>query len=156
MGQVLGLEYHDAASFDELPNDKCRQVYGVCFAGGKLVIGFGGHKNGWGLIGGTIEPGETYRQTLDREIVEEANMNVLDASPIGYQIVTDAGGSSMYQLRYWCRVEPIGTFVADPDGGIKKIKRVSPTDYKDYFDWGQIGDHIVRRGISIDQLASKK
>ncbi|PCI27378.1 hypothetical protein COB55_05885, partial [Candidatus Wolfebacteria bacterium] len=53
------LEYHDADSFNELPYSQCRQVYGVCFHDDKLVIGYGGRKKNWGLIGGEIEKDES-------------------------------------------------------------------------------------------------
>jgi len=55
------VEYFDANSFDSLPEDKLSQSYGVCFYEDKLVIGFGGMKKGWGLIGGSIEDWETAR-----------------------------------------------------------------------------------------------
>jgi len=53
------FEYSDTDSFDNLDLSKCTQTYAVCFYGDKMVIGFGGQKNAWGLIGGTIEKGET-------------------------------------------------------------------------------------------------
>jgi len=34
------VEYHDTDSFEGLAHEKCRQVYGVCFCGEKMVIGF--------------------------------------------------------------------------------------------------------------------
>jgi ADP-ribose pyrophosphatase YjhB (NUDIX family) len=145
-GVAYRLEYHEADSFDDLDYGKCRQVYGVCFCGDKMVIGFGGQKQGWGLIGGTVEAGETFEQTLTREIREESNMKVLSCLPIGYQKVTDPRDNShIYQLRYACVVEPLGPFVADPAGGVTEIKLIDPTEYRKYFDWGEIGERIVAR-----------
>jgi len=144
------LEYHDADSFDELTSEKVTQVYGLCFTDGKLVIGFGGSNQGWGLIGGTIEEGESYRQTLDREVQEESNMRVLEARPVGYQKLTAADGKTIYQLRYWCQVEPYGPFVADPAGSVTEIKLIDPYEYKQYFDWGKIGDRLVERAIDFE------
>ena len=144
----ISLEYNDTDSFDLLPYEQCGQVYGLCFYQGKLVIGFGGHKHDWGLIGGKIEAGETYRQTLEREVREESNMQVLEALPIGYQKVVD-GSKITYQLRYWAKVQPFGAFVNDPDGGITSVKLIDPLTYKQYFDWGKIGDRLVGRAIEI-------
>lgn len=149
-GQTVGLTYADMDSFDDLPREQCRQVYGVCFYGDKLVIGYGGHKHDWGLIGGTIEAGESFRQTLDREIREESNMKVLEAQPIGVQKVTSPDGSVIFQLRYWAKVEPYGEFVSDPAGGVTKIKLIDPKDYLTYFDWGEIGQRLIERGATIN------
>ena len=144
------FEYFDADSFDHLDYNLCRQVYGVCFCGDKMVIGYGGQKQDWGLIGGTIEKGETFVQTLGREIQEESNMEVLKCLPIGYQKATDTRDNSFfYQLRYVCTVKPFGPFVSDPAGGITEIKLIDPKDYKQYFDWGKIGDRIITRAVEL-------
>jgi ADP-ribose pyrophosphatase YjhB (NUDIX family) len=149
------LEYFDADSFDGLNHDRCKQVYGVCFVEDKIVIGYGGMKRGWGLIGGSVEVGETLEETLSREIQEESNMEVLSSQPIGYQKVTDvASGVAYYQLRYMCEVRKLGEFIIDGgDGasekGITEIKLIDPDKYKDYFDWGDIGERVIRRAIEL-------
>ncbi len=126
-----------------------------------MVIGFGGEKKSWGLIGGSIEEGEALLETLSREIREESNMEVLKAIPIGYQQVTNMKtGESFYQLRYAAEVEPYGPFVIDEgDGmsekGITEIKLIDADDYRQYFDWGDIGERIIRRAIELkDKLNS--
>jgi 8-oxo-dGTP pyrophosphatase MutT (NUDIX family) len=144
------FEYEDADSFAHLDPKRCTQTYGVAFCGNDIVIGFGGNKNDWGLIGGTIEAGETFEQTLAREIQEESNMEVLSAIPVGYQKVTDTrDGQHYFQLRYACKVRPLGPFTGDPDGGIKEIKLIDPKEYKKYFDWGEIGKRIISRAIEL-------
>lgn len=144
------FEYDDADSFDHLPYEQVRQAYGVCFIGDKMVIVNHGTKNTWGLPGGTVEKGETYEQTLIREIQEETNMKVLKWKSVGYQKAIDArDGSFVYQLRYVCIVEPIGPFVSDPAGTVTDIKIIDPADYKQYFDWKSIGDRIISRAQEI-------
>lgn len=127
-GKDYKLRYEDLDSFDELPYKKCKQVYGVCFYKDKMVIGFGGKKADWGLIGGTIEPDEKFEETLVREIREESNMRVLKFAPIGSQKVTSPEGENIYQLRYSSIVEPIGKFKEDPDGSVKEIKLINARD----------------------------
>lgn len=142
------FEYHDADSFDDLPYGECRQVRAACFCGDKLVIG--SHQGEWGLIGGTIEAGETFEQTLAREIQEESNMKVLTSKPIGYQKMTDTrDGSHVYQLRYLCTAEPYGPFVSDPADSIIEIKLIDPNVYRQYFDWGEIGERIISRAVLL-------
>lgn len=169
------VEYSDADTFDHLDYDRCKQCYGVCFVKNgnvtsdlheddqtnstysidTLVIGFGGKKKGWGLIGGSIEKGETFEQTLGREIIEESNMEILSFLPIGYQKVTvESTGKFFFQLRYVCIVRPLGEFKIDGgDGlsekGITEIKQIDPLKYKEYFDWGEIGERIIQRAIEL-------
>lgn len=149
------FEYEDVDSFDHLPLELCKQTYGVCFYGDKMVIGYGGQKQDWGLIGGSVEPGEELEETLAREIREESNMKVLLSRPIGYQKVTDTRDGKYYQLRYMCIVEPYGEFVADPDGGITEIKLIDPSDYKRFFDWGEIGERIILRAVELRESVSQ-
>lgn len=151
-GVTYVLEYEDADSFRSLPYEKCRQVYGVCFEGDELLIGFGGNKKAWGLVGGTIEPGETFEETLKREIQEETNREVLSWRPLGYQKMTDTrDGSFVYQLRYVCKVRPFGPFIEDPAGGVTEIKLIEPTRYKNYFNWGKIGKRMMERSMELKE-----
>ena len=144
------FEYSDADSFGGLEKDKCRQTYGVCFCDGKIVFGYSGGRKEYGLIGGTIEEGESFEQTLRREIQEESNMQVLSFLPIGYQKVIDTRDQSyVYQLRYVCVVKPYGLFKGDTMGDIVEIKLVEPKDYKEYLRWGEIGNRIIERAIEL-------
>jgi len=146
------VEYSDADSFDDLDKSKCTQTYGVCFYDDKMVVAHNGHKDTWGLVGGTIEKGETFEETLRRETREESNMEVISFKPIGYQKVTDTRDTSeIYQLRYVCIVQPYGPFVGDPAGAVTEIKLIDPKDYKQYFDWGEIGERIVERSIELKE-----
>jgi len=76
-------------------------------------------------------------------------MRVLKYLPVGVQKVVNPDRSIDYQLRYAALVEPIGEFEADPDGDIQKIELIAPVDYKNYFDWGEIGDRIVTRALKL-------
>lgn len=144
------FEYSDADSFDDLDKTKCTQTYGVCFYDEKIVIVFNGIKKTWGLVGGTIEKGESLEETLKREIQEESNMEVINFLPVGYQKVIDTRDNSYaYQLRYVCTAKPYGEFVSDPAGKITEIKFIDSKDYKQYFDWGEIGERIVQRAKEL-------
>lgn len=147
-GTVSVVTYEDADSFESLDFDKIKQTYAVCIFDGKMVIVFHSKRKDWTLVGGSIEPGESLEDCLKREIQEESNMKVLDFKPIGYQEV-QTGDKIIYQLRYACNVEPYGEFTGDPDGKITEIKLIDPKDYKQYFDWGEIGDRIVTRALEL-------
>jgi 8-oxo-dGTP pyrophosphatase MutT (NUDIX family) len=144
------FEYSDTDSFEDLDKSKCTQTYAVCFYDDKMVIVYGSHNKSWGLIGGTIDEGESFEHTLKREIQEESNMEVLSCLPVGYQKVTDTRDNSVvYQLRYVCTAKPYGEFVSDPIGHVTEIKLINPKDYKQYFDWGAIGERIIERAQEL-------
>lgn len=48
-----------------------------------------------------------------------------------------------------CVVKPMGDFLADPAGSVTEIKLIDPKEYRNYFDWGEIGDNIIQRAISF-------
>lgn len=154
-GQDIKVKYYDLDSFDLLDYSKCQQVYGVCFYNDQIVIVHGeGMNHGWGLVGGHIENNENFDQTLAREVQEESNMKVIMSLPIGVQEVTNPDGKTLYQLRFYAQVEPIGKFEKDPAGSVTEIKLINPQDYKIYFDWGEIGDRIIQRAIEIKSQLS--
>lgn len=151
-GQRIQITYRDADSFTDLPAGQVRQHYGVCFCGGKVVLCFHPNKaDGWALPGGKPEPGESFEETLAREVQEESNMRILRHRPIGYQVVTGGDGKTVVQLRSFCVVEPIGPFVKDPAGAVTKIELVAPEEVNKYLKWGAIGDRVVERAVSMEK-----
>lgn len=152
------FEYYECDSFDHLSKESLRQCYSTAFCNEKMVIVHNGKKDTWGLVGGSVEKDEHPEETLIREIKEESNMKVIKSKPIGYQKVIDTRGiqESFYQLRYFTIVEKIGEFESDPDGSVDKILCIDPKDYKKYFDWGEIGDSIVNKGIEFKNNLKNK
>jgi len=151
MGVKYIFEYSECDSFDHLPKYKITQCYAVAFHNDKIVIVHNEKKNTWGLIGGTIEDGENPDETLQREVAEESNMETLYFKPIGYQKVIDTRGiqEPFYQLRYFSIVKPFGKFESDPASSVDKILEIDPKDYKTYFNWGEIGEAIIKRALEI-------
>ena len=105
-------------------------------------------KGYWTPPGGGVEEGETVRDAARREVQEETNMRVLKQRLIGFQEIAEPQGI-VSQVRSVCLVEPIGPFERDPDGDITKIELIDPKDYKQYFDWGKVGDHIMQRALEL-------
>jgi 8-oxo-dGTP diphosphatase len=146
-GKTARFEYLNADSFDEVDTEKVKQVYAVCILENKMVVVKSEFT--WTLPGGSREKGENIEQTLRREVKEETNMEVLQWKPVGIQTVFEDGIEPYLQLRTACLVRPYGPFVSDPDGDVTEVKLVDPDNYREYLDWGEIGETIVRRAIDI-------
>jgi len=147
-GQVLDVVYREDDPLKDTENKRLNAVHGFCFFGDKMVIVYADSKGYWGPPGGGIEDGENYEEATVREVLEETNMKVLYQELIGYQDVSEPQGT-VRQTRSFCIVEPVGDFASDPDGEVTEIKLIDPKDYKQYFDWGEIGERIMQRALEI-------
>lgn len=144
---VLPIVYRDIESEADLDGKKILHAHAYCFCNDKLVVVNNG-VHGWQPPGGGIEPNESIQDAVAREVKEETNMRVLKQRIIGYQDISEPHRITS-QTRSVCLVEPYGDFVSDPDGDVMEIKLIDPKDYKQYFDWGEIGDRIMERALQI-------
>ena len=120
-GKMSRFLYQHADTFNDLPYKLISQCRAIAFWGNRVVIVRNGKSNTWTFPGGSVEYGETKEAALIRELKEEANVRVIDFTPIGYQEVLYANKYKHFQLRYLCNVEPYGEFKEDPDGSIVEI-----------------------------------
>lgn len=147
-GQTLDIVYNDIDSEIDLGDKKIQGVHAYCFCGDKLVLVYSEKKNYWTPPGGSVEESEDVRAAVEREVKEETNMNVLKQRLIGIQDITGPKGV-VSQTRSVCIVEPNGPFIGDPDEEVTKIELIEPKDFKKYFDWGEIGDHLMQRALEL-------
>lgn len=147
-GQAFDVIYRESDPLKDIKGKILQGVHAYCFYKDHFVVVYTESKKYWTPPGGGIEEGESYEEATIREVLEETNMKVLELEFIGYQDVYESERISR-QTRSFCLVEPIGKFVSDPDGDITKIKLIKPYEYKQYFDWGIIGDRIMNRALEI-------
>lgn len=147
-GQVLNVEYKENDPLDDLSGKILQAVHAFCFYGDKMVVVYSEEKGYWAPPGGGIESGEMIDEAIIREVREETNMKVLYQELIGYQDIYEPD-RIVRQTRSFCIVEPHGPFVSDPDGDVTEIKLIDPKEYKNYFDWGEIGERIIERAILV-------
>ncbi len=154
-GDSYLFEYYEADSISHLPQDEISQVQIVAFHKDKLLIVNNANKfNKYSLVGGGVEKGEKPEDCLVRELKEESNMKPITYKLIGYQRCKNLSKpelSVQYQLRYFAIVEPIGPFTpdCDPDGDVTELLEIDPSEYKKYFDWGEVGDVIMKKAIEF-------
>ena len=147
-GQTLDVIYRDIENEKGLGDKKVSGVHAYCFYQDKMIIVYAESKGYWTPPGGGVEAGEGPRDAVRREVKEESNMHVTKQRLLGYQDIFEPG-RVVTQTRSVCLVEPDGPFVKDPDGDITEIKLIDPKDYKQYFDWGVVGDHLMQCALEI-------
>jgi len=147
LGQIVDVIYREGDPLVDLEGKKLHSVHAFCFHGDKMVL-VRHPKSGWTPPGGGIEPGESFEDAVTREVKEETNMKVIHQKLIGFQD-TKEPNRIVRQTRSFCIVEPYGKFVSDPDNDIMEIKLIDPKVYKDYFDWGEIGDRIMSQALKL-------
>ena len=141
--------YRDIDSLDEIKGEKIKGVHAYCFYGDKIVVVYSKEKGRWGPPGGAVESGETIEEAVTREVLEETNMRVLKQKVFGYLETFEP--EKTIQTRSVCIVKPIGDFVRDPDGDVTEIKLINSKDINDYFNWGESGEHQLKRALVLKE-----
>jgi 8-oxo-dGTP pyrophosphatase MutT (NUDIX family) len=151
------FEYFDCNDFSVLNKKEIIQCRAICYMKeenrkikNEICIVQNKQKRTWGLPGGSIEEGETFEETLKRELIEEANIELLISKPLGYQIALNTNtNEKVTQLRYFVLAKKIGEFVADPADGIGKVEFINPKNYKNYEPWSDSGDEVFKKAEGI-------
>ena len=112
-------------------------VGAILFDGSRVLLVERGHeplKGVWSLAGGAVECGESLRQAVRREVLEETGLEVepLGAPQVFERILHDAGGRAEYHyvlVDYVCKVAG-GELVAGDD--VSRVEWVPCTNLRDY------------------------
>ena len=142
---MINYTWHKGAMPDDLP---VRQVYGIAFAqDGRIFLRIDNGR--YKLTGGRPEGAETFEETLRREYLEEANIELEDLRYLGYLAVED-GNETYAQVRMIARIKKIHENRIDPDTG-RMYGRVlvDADDVKEYLGYSdeagnQMMDDAVR------------
>jgi 8-oxo-dGTP pyrophosphatase MutT (NUDIX family) len=141
---VTTLSWHKTNIFSNMKD--VRQCYGICFnnKGQILIVN---NKGKWFLPGGTPEKEETFEQTLKREIDEEADVEIKNIKPLGYNKIEEIKNgkrSVFYQLRFTANVAKIKQQTPDPATNTQfKRKFINPKDFLAYTLWGRSGEQMI-------------
>ena len=129
---------------DQVPNEPISQCQAVAFDSAGSIILFRHVDNYYSLPGGTVEPNESFDETLRREVYEESACRVISYGLIGYiKDTNQTTGEIKYQLRYWATVSTLDEPVNDPDG--KALERVVASADKaaELLNWGEMGEILI-------------
>lgn len=134
----------------------CRQVYAVCFndEGEILVIDEKGNGT-WKIIGGTPMTGETPEETLARELMEEADVELRETIPLGVQKVEEYIHGTQnprvyYQWRFAGRIARLHPQTPDPDNGRIYPRKFVPADrINEAVRWGDTGKALFAAAINL-------
>ena len=143
------LELYELENQSSLP--RIDQVQAVCFLNSNRIV-FYKHKDGWlGNPGGTVEFGEPVEEALRRELIEEAQLKLIDWQIIGVEIIyyprkAEAKRKS-YFLRVAARVELIDKKIQDPDGKAVGRKIIDIKSAPEKLDWGKKGEILIKLAI---------
>lgn len=147
-GQTHYIEYQESDSFEHLPQDEIRQIYGICLTDGKVsIVKYAQDKPN--LPGGKVEEGEGWEGAFRREVEEEINARVLSIHPIGYQYPLDTDKHRKYELRVVADIEFSGEFTPDPAGTVIGYDLVELREVNGYIQYDSVGERMVEQAKDI-------
>lgn len=146
----VSLEWIEDSDFDKYK--PCKQVYGICFNQQSEILIIKNPNGGdWQIPGGKPERGESYSETLKREMQEEANVRVEKVRPLGVQkvVVEKEGEQEVYfQMRMICQLEKKLKRTEDPAlGVIYERKFVPAEEVNEWVEWGEIGKRMFEEAV---------
>jgi hydroxymethylpyrimidine pyrophosphatase-like HAD family hydrolase/8-oxo-dGTP pyrophosphatase MutT (NUDIX family) len=130
------------------------QIYGyVVDDKGKVAIVK--TKHGWQLPGGKPEPGESFVQTLTREVAEECNCEIVDPIQLGFiKVFREELWAPIIQLRFICKLknqlDDLLRFETD------QVLFVSPPELETYFPWFNTPNYIEEYACFMAKLLKIK
>ena len=105
---------------------KVRQVYGIAFSNDFEVL-LRIEDNKYKLTGGKPEENESYEETLEREYIEELNVELEDCYYLGYLLVED-NNEKYAQVRMIAKIKSINENHIDPATGKMYGRELVSTD----------------------------
>ncbi len=133
------------------------QVYGVCFNDkDEILIARKEGRGYWIVPGGHPEKNETTEETLEREMIEEADVKIKNIKVLGAQKVYPEGKPKeyFYQVRCICEVDKILPQTPDPDDNKNWERKFVPTDkITKFVKWGVIGNAMFKDAIKLHDLS---
>jgi len=155
-GDRYELELFDDINFTKI--SPITQVYGFVFNKNHKLLIIKCKDNDWCLPGGTPEiQDKNWKETLIREVDEEANVDIKKIIPIGYikskAIDNDPKSKKGYALRAVSHLKKVKERAIDPaTGEINEIKFIDPSEFLEYCKWGENGKAQLEMALKTINL----
>lgn len=128
------------------------QAYGFCMAGDLVCVLQSPDTGDIMLPGGTVEDSESPEETLRREVMAEADLDVAVPELLGVQRVDynathpNYEAKRIYQARFAASVRDAGFLGDDPSEGFSFNRCFVPADeVAELLGWGNIADDLAQR-----------
>ena len=145
---MVSYTWHKGVMPEGLP---VRQVYGIAFSkDGRIFLRIDNGR--YKLTGGRPEGAESFEETLQREYLEEANIELENIHYLGYLTVED-GQSRYAQVRMIAKIRLIHENRIDPDTG-RMYGRVfvEAGDVKEYLAYSdEAGNRMMDDAVRMAQ-----
>jgi len=129
------------------------QVYGIIFNEKKEILVCREDENSrWLIPGGHPEEGETFEETLNREVLEEADVEVENIQPLGVFKVEFSNDPKkvIYQSRFVAKLKKLNPQTEDPSSKKTWERKFVPADkIFEYVKWGEAGDAMFKDAIEL-------
>ena len=152
-GKQVTFTWINLENAEDLQNySPLTQAYAICYNNDREALILDQKGNGsWTLPGGTVEPGEMTVETLQREVMEEADITITDIELLGVQEVK-SDKPIHYETRYIAKIKDLLPQTMDPaKGRIHERKFVPVSQINDYLKWGITGQAIFTKAESLIQ-----
>ncbi len=134
------------------------QVYGIIFNDeNEILVCRESSDSKWIIPGGHPEEGESFEETLKREVLEEVDVEISDIKPLGVFKVefSDDPEKIIYQSRFISRLKHLHPQTPDPaNNSTWERKFVSAEKVTEYVQWGEVGEAMFGDAIKLYQIAS--
>ena len=139
------LELHSLDNHCDL--SQVDQVQAVCFLDSSRIVFYKNVEGYLGNPGGTVEKGESVEQAAIRELIEEAQLKLIDWRTIGFEEVFYPNKSESKEkscfLRIVAKVELIDKPIKDPDGKAVGRVVVKTDEAAKKLNWGEKGERLM-------------
>jgi ADP-ribose pyrophosphatase YjhB (NUDIX family) len=161
-GRRFELEWIKDSDFEKY--EPIIQVYGIIYDKDmNVLIGRKNSEKPWALMGGTPEEGEGLLGTLERELIEEADVTFKNPVFLGVQRVVELDGEGkpidepFYQSRVVAELDQVLEQTLDPDKGTMWERKFVPIDeVESYLQWGSAAVAMIADAKEIIEEALKK
>lgn len=117
-------------------------------------------KGRWTLVGGgKEEEDKTHEDTLRREAMEEADVELGEIKRLGYVRARKKGSedSWKYTLKFIASITKKHPYTPDPaEGEMNEVIYVAPEKANEYLQWGENGDFQIQKALEKRKTSSKK